>query len=530
MNKMPEIEERKRDIIEVLKRYFSDWRNVVFVLVLLLSLVLRFNYYNVNVAQWWDEADYTTGAKVIANSELRESLSQYTFNPRRPFFTSLFWGGILFFGGNDTALHFSVLLFSIIGVWLTYLIGKELFNKEAGIIGSLILGISWVHLFYTARFLTEIVATTFYLAAAYFFIKGFVKDDNWKMCALAGLFFGLSWFTRSQMIMMIVPFVVYLFLKDKFRLFLNKKVYITLLLILIAMSPFFLYLLSFENPIKTYSGVGTGRFEGGGLKGFIENTAIILNSFQGLFFTLLLIGLVAYGIDIVLGYDFIWKGDKEILKKIFVLLWVLMPWLFFGLTFNRGLEDRYFIPSFPIAFLIIGFLLIKAKELFEKYVNFKYSKFVAYAIILLILTYGANTQLKTADDLIKARANTFDLTKYAGEWIKERSDSKDSVVSASKYQNMYYSERDTFPFCEDNKCRENETIFIDKLKVINPKYVVVSVYEPGFTPQWAYTIGQRYSNLLGPVKAYCQEPGCEKGGAPLLIVYEYTKQNQTISG
>ena len=64
---------------------------------------------------------------------------------------------------------------------------------------------------------------------------------------------------------------------------------------------------------------------------------------------------------------------------------------------------------------------------------------------------------------------------------------------------------------------------MNKLKEINPKYVVVSVYEPGFTPQWAYTVGQRYPNLLGPVKAYCQEPGCEKGGAPLLIIYEYNR-------
>ncbi len=516
---MPEHEKdtegRKNKLFEILKKYFSDWKNVVFVLILLITLFLRFEYYNINVAQWWDEADYTTGAKIIANPGLKDTLTQYTFNPRRPFFTSLYWGLILYFNGNDTALHFSVLLFSIIGVWLTYLIGKELFNKDVGIIGSFILGVSWVHLFYTARFLTEIIATTFYLGAVYFFIKGFVKGNNWKMSGLAGLFFGLSWFTRSQMVMMVVPFIIYLFLKEKFKLFLDKRVYASLILILIAISPFLIYLLSFENPLQRYTGVGTGRFEGGGLKGFIENTGLLWNSFQWVFFILLVIGIIVYALDVVLGLDILWKGDNESIKRVFILVWLLMPWIFFGLTFNRGLEDRYFLVSFPAAFLIVGFLLDKGRELFEKFINFKYSKWVAYIIILIILAYGANGQIKIADGIIKARANTFDLTKYAGEWIKEKSSPTERVISASKYQNMYYSERDTFPFCENNECKNNETLFIEKMKVIKPKYVVVSVYEPGFTPQWAYTIAQRYPQLLEPVQAFPSPENAQ------LIIYNY---------
>jgi hypothetical protein len=80
---------------------------------------------------------------------------------------------------------------------------------------------------------------------------------------------------------------------------------------------------------------------------------------------------------------------------------------------------------------------------------------------------------------------------------------------------MYYSERDTFPFCDSDVCRQNETYSLDKrLKEVNPRYLVVSVYERGFTPEWAYTIAQKYPNLFNPVQVY----GPNQQTAYLLII------------
>ena len=54
------------------------------------------------------------------------------------------------------------------------------------------------------------------------------------------------------------------------------------------------------------------------------------------------------------------------------------------------------------------------------------------------------------------------------------------------------------------------------LEKINPKFVVMSVYEQGFTPKWAYTFAQNHPDLLIPVQGYANS---EK--QPMLIIYQY---------
>ena len=69
--------------------------------------------------------------------------------------------------------------------------------------------------------------------------------------------------------------------------------------------------------------------------------------------------------------------------------------------------------------------------------------------------------------------------------------------------------------------KENETLFLERLEEINPKYVVISVYEPAFTPQWAYSFPQKYSQLLKPVQAYL-----DQNQNPILVIYEYNGSGQ----
>ena len=98
-------------------------------------------------------------------------------------------------------------------------------------------------------------------------------------------------------------------------------------------------------------------------------------------------------------------------------------------------------------------------------------------------------------------------------WLKENTEVDDIIISASTYQNMYYSERDTLHYYKDGE-KMTEKEFDEFVKKIKPKYMVISVFEPGFSPKWNFDYQTRHSNIK-PVQAY--------GGnnKPTLIIYEF---------
>jgi len=490
---------------------------ILLILILLFSFILRLMYFNDNTAEWWDSADYMVGAKEIAG---KVDLDNYELNPRRPFFLSLFWGALIFLGANDMVLHFSVLILSMLAVWFTYLIGKEIYNEKIGLIASLMLGVFWSHLFHTARLLTDVVASTFWLIALYFFIKGYLKDKKTvKNLILFGIFFGLSWFTRSAIIMMLAPLFLIVLTKDKLKFLKKKSLWFGILAILIVISPFFIYLFTqYDNPVQAYTGVGQGRFEGGGIKGFTSNISLFINSLMLPFTIIFLIGLF-FLLDFFLGLDLLFKDNGEIRNKFFLFILLITPIIFFGLTFSRALEERYFFPIFPIAFIIGGYGLTRLSD----YLN-KYYKYFGLLVILGLLIWGSVINIAQADSLVKSKSEGFAEVKYAGEWIKANSNKDDVVMSASKFQNMYYSERDTIPLCPDKECMTNQELFLKRLKDTKPKYIVFSIYEPGFTPEYLYFIkgyifAQNNRDKLKPVYWYPKE--VDDNNPPRIVVYGY---------
>ena len=106
-------------------------------------------------------------------------------------------------------------------------------------------------------------------------------------------------------------------------------------------------------------------------------------------------------------------------------------------------------------------------------------------------------------------------------------------------QNQYYSERQSYDFFpkdpEDaviwNSCyvtdeqliqtlstnetcqKTTEYLFNKKISKIQPDYLIVHIFEPVFTPQWAYNYPQKYN--LTVVQAYAQN------NQPTLIIYKF---------
>ncbi len=518
------LQTRKINFMQVLKTK-GFW---IIAAILIFAFILR---YIVAVtyeppAQWWDSGDYLTGAKEIWNIAEYDT---YNLSPRRPFFLSVLWGFFLKLGFDDTALLFISVLFSVAVVWLTYKIAKDLFSKEVAWMAAILSAVFWQYLFHTTRLLTDLPSLAFVLASLYFFWHGYVEERSKKDILLAGLFFGLAWFTRAASLVYIVPLLAVVLVKDRWKFILNKKLWLMVLVAVIAISPFVIWLFAeFENPVQKFTGIGgtEQRFAGRGqLKYLWDNLDHIANdvfspAIAGKFFNARFLGLLVFlGVFILFGnlffgFDVVWKTmNKDLLKRWFLLVWLLTPYVFYSLT-GAGVEDRYLFGMFPVLFMALGEILVKFKN------AIKSNKFIAYAIPILIILVLGYFQVTAGITNSLAARNGFAEVAYAGAWMKANSAANDSIITASKYQNMYYSERNTYPFVEKAEDRENSSSFIPYLEKINPRFVVISVYEPAFTPQWAYNFPQEHPELLQPVQVFY-----DSTNNPRLVVYGYMKNH-----
>lgn len=503
------------------KDFFKNKALLALIILLFVAFFVRVSYMNINTAEWWDSADYMTGAKEFAGVA---NLDTYDINPKRPFFLMILWGAILWLGFGDAGMHFSVVIFALLGIYFTFLLGKSMFNNWAGVIGAGLLAFNWLHIFHSARLLTDIIAMTFWLMSAYYFWK-YVDSNKPKYLMLAGIFFGFAWFTRGDSIMMAAPLFITILFKEKISVFKNKNAWISLLLVLVVMSPFFIWLYSsFENPFQRFAGVGgdQNRFASGGDFSYLwKNLQYISSvtlspSIAGSYSTLLsliMIGLLFYLIgDFLLGIDFMWKkGDKNLIRNLFLLSSILTPYIFYSLA-GRGVEPRYLFKMFPFMFIVFGNGLVRLGRFLNK--NKKNMGVVIILLILLPIFYFNHVY---GVSLTANKASSYAEVALAGQWIKENSSPDDKVISASVFQNMYYSERNTYSFFASGDDRDDTNKFLERVHEINPKFIVISVFEPAFTPQWIYNLPNERNDLFKPARAYTNQQN-----QPILVIYEYT--------
>ncbi len=538
---MPDnLEERKKNIKEKLKIFFKDKQNTILVIILLFAAILRVKYIFIDQAAWWDAADYLTFAKIIGGKIV--NYAAYDFNPRRPFFLALVWGMLYRLGFNEIALQFTEFLFSMGIVFLTYLLGKELYNKTIGLIASFIMSGFYMVLFYTPRLMTDIPSVFFLMLTMYYFLKTFSKEEsNKKYAMLTGVSAGLAILTRAASIFTFPFFFVFLLIIYRLKIFKNKKFWIAIVIGLIIFSPFliFVHFKHGGDAIGKFLGISYGRFSSLGARenkfeilfnqleyvplyldantkltsllvnnAFLTNLNILDITLKSFFLILFLFGFLYLSGELILGFDLVNKNDK-LKNHLFVLLWFLIPLIVTGIM--AGLEDRYIMIIFPAAFIMISVILLKLYQ----YIS-KYNKILAIFIVGFMLLFGIYTHVTYGRELVESKQMSYYPVKLAGLWIKENSNPEDKIVSASIYQNMYYSERDTYTYYNgEEKMTEKEfDLFIQELK---PKYLVISVFEPGFTPEWVYTYPERHKNIK-PIQVYYIE---ENKQQPALVIYDF---------
>lgn len=503
-----EIEKRKSK----LKKFFLGWvkdnYDKLFLVLLLIAFIIRIWMFTKTMSQplWWDEADYlSTGKRWGLGLNIRD-IWYYRRGFLFPIISALFFKLRL----GEIGMKFLMVLFSTGIVAVSYFLISKMFNKKLALLTSTALTASWIILFFTGRLLTDIPATFFLLLALLLFWKGYVLKEGNKFLYLFSLVFALAVMTRMQSFMLAPPFLIYIFIKEKFKIFKNKQLWITLGIFLLLLIPYLmLYSMHYGNPLADlashYFGIGSSSHPvvPGDVRTF---SMAIFNYFKDLpymmylpMFIMLLVGVVYFLGDLIIGLDKI-KKDEVLKNKLFVLSWILSLFLIMGYIGSVSyVEQRYITAALPFLFMIAVSPLLLLEKIITKYV--KINKKLIYFGIFLILIFMMIPNFIFANNLTEGKISSYSQVKQAGELIKADSNPEDIVISTSLPQITYYSERSVYSYeiqYEGNytgdKILSNysggEKGFEEFLADKKPKYLMVSsVFED--YPTWVLAQQQK---------------------------------------
>jgi len=527
------LEGRKDRIKRKFSKWFSDPYNKGFFWILILAAVLRIIVFQItkNQGLWWDEAGYLAYAKQVAFGWDWTIM----WNPHKPVLFSWLMAPIYKFGIGEIGVRIFILLMSIAAVWLVYLTAKEFFDKKIALFSSFLMSVFWVHLFFTGRLLVELPSTTLFLASLYFFARGYIKKENPKFIWWFGISFALAFLMRVSYGILIIPFILYFFMEEKMKVFKNKNLWITLLLIVLIISPMIIWLFANyqENPIGTFLGIGKnvapelGRLTTGmHVKGIWPSFADLLYVLQPILLIIFIIGALLYFADILLGFDLIFKKDNpEIRKRLFILILILIQLIAFG-WFRAYIEQRDKMPIIIFLFAIAGFGLFKIRDYIAKEKQ-NILKFLNIIILLLVLFIGygqmhfvLNSGESGTMSVKTSASSSYNLLKEIGLWMNGYSAKGAVIISAALPEMQYYTEREVHPFdawdygvpkTENESKADMQSIKTEFIEVHDPNSI------PEIAPGWAFSYIPENNETFIPVMAWFSDAAKTKAVA---VIYQ----------
>lgn len=531
MDETPNVVEEKKGRLGFLSSWIKDDYDKYFVYILLAAFAIRILIFvkTLNQPLWWDGADYMSAAKRLGLGLNIQDIWYY----RRGFLFPLISAPFFALGFGETGVRLLEVFFSTGFIFVSYLFMTRFVEKKIALLASICLSFSWLMIFFSGRILTDIPAAFFILLSFLLFWDGYYLDRGKKYLYFAAAVFVLAVLTRMQSLMVAPAFLLIAIMKEKTKFVFNKKIWIAFLIFVALMIPqFYLYSSHYGNPFADisshYLGIGEEAEQSGNARTF--NPAMFNYVFDipyivgDWIFYLFFLGLFIFFLDLILGFDKIFK-NVELQKKFFIFSFAAIIFLVMGYVGSVSyVEQRYVTPALPFLFLIAVFPLVKLQEYLEK--NNGLSKRLSGIVIVAILLLLLIPNFSLGKDMIEEKKTSYFEVKEAGLWIKENSNPEDKVVTNSVPQITYYSERSTYPYDpgfyygtklgnpEFLKYSDDKEGFLQFVEDYKPRFMILSLYES--IPQWAQTFPQDHPEKVVPVKIYP-----ENTSSPVLIIYEF---------
>lgn len=328
-------------------------------------------------ALFWKEAEpivdasrYFTDAKYLELygigyfvREWGKEINSWTDLPLVPFLY-----GLIFKFAGEARIHiqiFNAVLFSLSAV-LTYLIGKELWDKDIGFIGGmLLLGIPYL-LTQVPLMLVDIPTMFFLLLAICLFIYALQRGGPWVIASSAAIF--LSFYSKysAWLMLSILPILFFVFLIRGGRNSASRYSYRALEITAIAallIGVVFTYKFDvFSSQVKLlmeYQKPGLRRWGESFISTFLFQVSPLLS------------GAAVYSV-----YAAVRKKDVNFI----VVLWLIL--VVFGLQIRR---IRYIIMVFPMLCLMASYSIVRIREM--QIIKFVTSSILLFSLIIAYFAY-----------------------------------------------------------------------------------------------------------------------------------------------
>ncbi len=502
-NSEKEIEVKKL----ALKNWLKDKYNLALVGILILAFAFRVYYFFLakEQAHWWDSLAYGSLAKEMIYNLWSDNAFIIHESIIRPPLLPLLWSILLRLGFNDSLILFILeIIPSTLSIFFLYLIGKEFYSKRVGIFVAFLGAISWIHLFYSVRIMTDVPSLFLAIVSIYYFSK--CKNSiSIKNFFLSIFFLSLSVLMRYSYGLIGFVYLVFFIFVYRNKLFINKSFWIGGILGIVPIILFFIINLSKFGSIMPALDVYSGDAQ---IKPFafyvLEFIPYII---QKTFTIFLFFGISIALFDLILGFGSINKIEK-LKAHLFNILLISFS-LFFFIFIIKAAEDRYLMILFPSIFLLSSISVLFFYDFIKKY-----SYFLASTVLIILLMFFLYSQINFSQKIISEKKESFIQMKEAFLWIKDNTEKKDIILGdwADPYA-IYYSERKLGKFPKNLS-------ELEEFSLKNIDYLTLTAVHQPTKEVVQYTEQQSQKGNLIPVKIIYFD---REQKNPAVIIYKVKK-------
>jgi len=400
----------------------KNTRMIILGLVLLLSFSLRFyNIQNIGL-KYVDEGVYLYEASWLNGDDYGDIYEP--MSSLKPLFVMFVSASLKIFGYHDYSGLIVSALFGTLTVLVIFLIGKELYNWNVGIISALILSVTKMHIIFSRNVLSESTMLFFFSLMLLFYILAKKKDNN-LFYVLTGITAGLCFevkYIAGILIVLIFVYELILAFKKGFR-----KFAINLTLIVIPFLAVFFVFFGIYRSLGinyTYYLLGRAALIDIGKKiitqlpflaniprvdcGIVYGGNVIIGTLKYIYYSFATIHIVTLLLSVIGIVVLIKKKSKA---DLFVLFWLVALTLFLIKLAQGNPRDLIFL--LPIISLTVarGFdifkssFFMKLKKRVFKRLKFKQNIFVLILFLVIVLNI----------------VGSLDVLKYTSQGYKEAS-------------------------------------------------------------------------------------------------------------
>jgi mannosyltransferase len=192
--------------------------DLALVAIILIGVLLR--AHNLSTSSVWIDEAWSVWISKMSLSQIVDA-TRADYHPPLYFFALHFW--MMIFGTSESAIRLLSVLFGVLAIPMTYVVGRQLFDKEVGLVAALILALSPFNIQYSQETRMYSLMVLLTLLSMYFFLR-FLQRSTLVSSAGYVLFTTLLIYTHYYGLFVVLAQNVYvvavllLSAKDMFRL------------------------------------------------------------------------------------------------------------------------------------------------------------------------------------------------------------------------------------------------------------------------------------------------------------------------